>query len=57
MQGIENVQRNRAAAEVSDLSKIAGEGNAYESNTGIGAFFGGPSLAGKYVGGKYTTVG
>ena len=57
MQGIENVQRNKAAAEASGLSKIAGEGSAYNVNTGIGAFFGGPSLAGKYVGGKYTTVG
>jgi len=48
MQGIENVQRNKAAAIANKDTEQAKEGSRYEVNTGISSFFGGPSYLGQY---------
>jgi hypothetical protein len=42
-QGIENIQRNRAADKVNKISEATGEGSMYETKTGLGSFFSQPT--------------
>jgi len=49
MQGIENVQRNRGAADVNKQTQEAEEGSMYDVNTNFGAFFRPPTYKGQYT--------